>query len=163
MRKLRVLIADDYRDTCETMAILLRLWGHEVRTAGDGAVALEIAATWRPDVVLADIGMPKLNGYELARQIRLQAGLPQMLLIAISGYADQKHHALGLEAGYDSYLAKPAAAAPLKQLLYVEQSRLRMLETKGDRPLLFAQRASGSVRAPSRLSQALETSKQTIA
>jgi CheY-like chemotaxis protein len=158
MRRLRVLIADDYEDTCETMALLLRLWGHEVQVATDGAAALDAACAWRPDVVLADIGMPRLNGYDLARQLRLQAGLEQILLIAVSGYADQAHRTLGLQAGYDVYLAKPAAAGRLQQLLFVEQSRLRILEPTGSGPLLLAQGGSISAGAVHRASRTLAAS-----
>jgi len=116
----RVLIADDCPDTRSTFAALLRLWGYEVRMACDGAAALETACAWRPDVVMADIAMPGVNGYELARRLRQLPEFEKLLLIAISGYADQAHRQMGLEAGYDAYLAKPAMASELQLLLRVK-------------------------------------------
>jgi CheY-like chemotaxis protein len=112
-----VLIADDNVDAAESMALLLRLQNYDVHTAASGKEALELGAALRPDVVILDIGMPKLSGYEVAAQIR-QAdwGLPT-LLIASTGWGQSEDRARSLEAGFDHHLTKPIDLDRLAKIL----------------------------------------------
>jgi CheY-like chemotaxis protein len=104
---LRVLVVDDCADHTESMASLLRLWGHEAATALDGPAALAAAARDRPpDVVLLDVGLPGMDGYELARRLRRLPGLGRSLMLTISGYAGEADRARALAAGC-SHLVKP--------------------------------------------------------
>jgi PAS domain S-box-containing protein len=113
----RILLADDNRDAAESLAIILRLEGHEVDLAHDGAAALQVYALKRPDVALLDIGMPKTDGYEVARQIRAHPGGEQVLLIAITGWAQDSDKARSRAAGFDHHLTKPIEADALIELL----------------------------------------------
>ncbi len=114
---LRVLIADDCADTTTTLAQLLRLWGHDCRIAADGLAALELAAIYRPDVVLLDISMPRLNGFDLARRLRHELLLDDALLVSISGYGRDSDHRDSLDAGCDVHLVKPVEPEALQNLL----------------------------------------------
>jgi signal transduction histidine kinase/ActR/RegA family two-component response regulator len=104
---LKILVADDNVDSAESLAMLLQLHGHEVRTAYSGRAALDVAATFHPRVALLDIGMPELNGYETAERIRAQPWGQRITLVAISGWGqeDDKHRASA--AGFDRHLTKP--------------------------------------------------------
>jgi len=120
---LRVLVADDCADAADSLALLLQLWGHDVRVVYSGAAALESAAAYRPDVLLLDLAMPGMGGCDLARQLRRRASLKESLLVAITGYADDVHRRIGLTAGFDLYLAKPVDPATLEALLRLEKDR----------------------------------------
>src|SRR5262245_47530464 len=98
---LRVLVVDDYPDTGESLGVLLRLWGHEVRTAADGPAALDAAREFRPDVVLLDVGLPGMSGWEVAPLLRGQAGDHLPLLIAVTGYGREQDRARSVRAGFD--------------------------------------------------------------
>jgi CheY-like chemotaxis protein len=113
----RVLIIDDNRDSTETLAMLMRIWHHEVQTAHDGPSALAAAQAFRPDVVFLDIGLPGMNGFELAKRLRRLADLPPMLLIALSGYSQDGDRLQAREAGIDHYLVKPVVSEILKDFL----------------------------------------------
>jgi PAS domain S-box-containing protein len=113
----RVLIADDNRDSAETMALLLSLEGHDIRFAHDGEEALRIAASFHPDVVLLDIGMPNMNGYETARRLRAQDWGRDVKLVAITGWGQAEDKRRASEAGFDHHLVKPVAAQELCQLI----------------------------------------------
>jgi CheY-like chemotaxis protein len=119
-----VLVVDDDTDTANSLSMLVELWGHDVRRAYSAAVALEMTAAYQPDVLLLDIAMPGINGYQLAREIRRQACGKYSLLIAITGYAGAAHHLRGMEAGFDQYHTKPVDPATVKGLLLLEQRRL---------------------------------------
>jgi CheY-like chemotaxis protein len=121
-RLLRVAIADDCRDTADSLAVLMQLWGHDVRVTYSGAKVLEIASDYRPDVFLLDIAMPQPNGLMLARQLRGQPLFVDALLVAITGYADAAHRRLGMAAGFDIYLAKPVEPTALERLLMLEKN-----------------------------------------
>lgn len=123
-RSLRVLVADDNRDAADSMSVLVKMWGHEVRQTYDGAAALEMAAAYRPDVLLLDISMPKMDGYQLAQQLRRQTRFTETLLVAITGWADKAHRLLGKEAGFDHFLPKPVEPSILEELLLLQQGRL---------------------------------------
>jgi len=113
----RILLADDNRDAAETLAILLRLEGHEVELAHDGEGAIRSFEAGRHDVALLDIGMPNANGYEVARQIRAQPEGKQVLLIAITGWAQDGDKIESRDAGFDHHLAKPIEPDVLIRLL----------------------------------------------
>src|SRR6516164_2779751 len=116
-RALLVLVVDDNTDAADSLGLLVRMWGHDVRVAYDGAGILETAAAYRPDAILLDIGLPRVDGYCLARQIRQQPDLQGILLVAVTGYADEEHRALSQEAGFDHYLVKPVEPDELQNLL----------------------------------------------
>ncbi len=113
----RVLVADDNRDAADSLAEMLRLFGHEVHAAHDGREAVEAAAWFRPEVALLDIGMPRLNGYEAARLIREQADRRRVVLVAVTGWGQEDDRRRGAEAGFDAHLTKPVAPADLDRLL----------------------------------------------
>lgn len=112
-----MLIVDDNRDAAEVLAEALRLAGHEVRTAADGASALSIVDRFRPTATLLDIGLPDINGYELARRIRALPACRSMPLFAPTGYGQAEHRAHALEAGFDRHLTKPVELGALLSLL----------------------------------------------
>jgi CheY-like chemotaxis protein len=111
----RVLVVDDSVDSAETLAELLRLWGHDVCTAHDGAEALAAAREKRPEVVLLDIGLPGMDGYAVAEQLRAE-GLSGRLLVAITGFSESEDRARMKEAGFDRHLVKPVDPASLQGL-----------------------------------------------
>ena len=119
---LRVLVVDDDRDCADSTLLLLDLWGHDGRAVYGGAEALVAVETFRPDVFLLDIGMPRMHGYELARSLRVR--FREALLVAVTGYMYDGHRALGREAGFDLYLAKPVKTPELEALLRHERERL---------------------------------------
>ncbi len=113
----RILVVDDNRDSADSLAALLRLTGHEVRTAYDGLEALEAAATFRPDVVLLDIGLPKLSGYQVARKLREEPWGKNMVLVAVTGWGQDDDRRKSTAAGFDDHLVKPVEHAALMKLL----------------------------------------------
>jgi CheY-like chemotaxis protein len=113
----RVLVVDDNHDAAETFAEIARMLGHDVDVAFDAFDGLARAADEVPDVVLCDIGLPGMDGYEFARQLRARAGNRRVRLIAVSGYAQSEDIAKAVEAGFDAHVAKPADPATLAQLL----------------------------------------------
>jgi signal transduction histidine kinase len=113
----RILVADDNNDALESLATLLQLSGHEVYTAANGAVALESAEQHRPEVALLDIGMPKLDGYEVARRIRAQPWGRRITLVALTGWGQDSDRRRSQEAGFDSHLVKPLDLDKLTELL----------------------------------------------
>ena len=115
--RLRILVADDNLDAAESLAMLLALDGNETRTAHDGLDAFDVAATFRPDVMLLDIGMPKLNGYEVCRRIRQQAWGKDMVVIALTGWGQEEDKRRSLAAGVNAHLVKPVDYAALGKLL----------------------------------------------
>ena len=113
----RILVVDDNRDSAESLAMLLKLTGHETHTAYDGLEAVAAAATFRPEVVLLDIGLPKLNGYDACRKIREQPWGKGMALIALTGWGQDEDRRKSQEAGFDGHLVKPIDHATLTKLL----------------------------------------------
>ena len=111
-----VLVVDDNRDAAETLAQIVELLGHRVDVAHDGAEALAKTDARRPDVVLCDIGLPGMDGYEVARQLRARHG-DAIRLVAVSGYAQQEDLALATRAGFDGHLAKPVDPARIEDVL----------------------------------------------
>jgi CheY-like chemotaxis protein len=113
----RVLVVDDNRDSTETMSMLLGVWGHDTRSAHDGPAALGIAAEFQPEVVLLDIGLPGMDGYEVARRIHDLPGLRNAVLIAMTGYGQEEDRMRSHSAGFARHLVKPADPGALRQLL----------------------------------------------
>jgi signal transduction histidine kinase len=113
----RVLVVDDNTDAAETIAMFLRLEGHVVQTAADGPSAMASAAGFQPDVVVLDIGLPGLDGYEVARRLRASVPLRDSLLVALTGYGQKGDQAQAREAGFDRHLVKPADPCALAELI----------------------------------------------
>jgi len=113
----RILIADDNRDFALSLAMMLKLTGNVTRTAHDGLEAIEAAAAFRPDVILLDIGMPKLNGYDAARRIRSESWGKDVVMVAITGWGQDENRRQSQEAGFDHHLVKPVEPATLEKLL----------------------------------------------
>ncbi|MBG6076713.1 PAS domain S-box-containing protein [Polaromonas sp. CG_9.11] len=113
----RILVVDDMRESADSLAMLLRLDGDETQTAYDGVEAVERAAAFRPDVILLDIGMPKMNGHEACRAIREQPDGQSILIIAMTGWGQEADRRKSLEAGFDHHLVKPLDFAALTKLL----------------------------------------------
>jgi PAS domain S-box-containing protein len=112
----RVLVVDDNQDTARSCAMLLKTMGHEVETAHDGQTAIEVAKDYRPQVLLLDIGLPGMNGYEVARTLR-NDGFKDELMIAVSGYGQPDDRRRSEEAGFDDHLVKPVDQAGLRRAL----------------------------------------------
>jgi PAS domain S-box-containing protein len=116
-QRLRILVADDNADAASTLASVLELFGHEVRVANDGLRAVACASEMQPDIVLLDIGMPEMNGYDACRRIREQAWAKDALLIALTGWGQEDHKRRAQEAGFDHHLIKPVDPGALQKLL----------------------------------------------
>jgi signal transduction histidine kinase len=113
----RILVVDDNVDAAEALGELLRDYGHEVATAHDGPQAIDNARLHRPEIILLDISMPEMDGYEVAKRIRDDVGLGDALLVALSGYGEDRHRRLAREAGFDQHITKPVDASKLEELL----------------------------------------------
>ncbi len=113
----RILVVDDNKDSADSLAMLLRLIGNDVRTAHDGQQALMIAAAYQPDMVLLDIGLPGMNGYEVARRLRAETGLKKNTLVALTGYGGEEDRRLAQAAGFDHHMVKPMDFDALNELL----------------------------------------------
>jgi len=118
----RILVVDDNWDSAESLVMFLRMLGNDVHTAHDGLEAVEVAATFRPDVVLLDIGLPRLNGYEAARQIREKSGTDEIVLVAVTGWGQDEDRRRSREAGFDYHLTKPVDFDALQRLLAATNS-----------------------------------------
>jgi signal transduction histidine kinase/ActR/RegA family two-component response regulator len=113
----RILVVDDNQDSATSLALLLKLTGNETHTAFDGLEAVETAATFRPDVVLLDIGLPKLNGYETARKIREKPWGKNIVLVALTGWGQHEDRQRSKDAGFNDHFIKPVSHAALMKLL----------------------------------------------
>jgi CheY-like chemotaxis protein len=139
-KALRVLVVDDNRDAADTLAMLLSLWGYPVRVAYDGDEALLAADQFRPHCLFLDIGLPGVDGYNVARRLRANAAFADAELIALSAYSGKDHAARAREAGFNQYLVKPAEPARLQEILAMlnklldvaEETRALVGETKAE-------------------------------
>ena len=113
----RILVVDDNIDSAESMGELLRLQGNDLRIVHDGLAALEAAGMFRPELVLLDIGLPELNGNEVARRIRLEPWGRGMILVALTGWGQDEDKRRSIEAGFDLHVVKPLDLAALEKLL----------------------------------------------
>ncbi len=116
-QRCKVLIVDDDEDTVTSLSIMLRILGHEVLSAHDGVQALEAAKSFRPDVVLLDIALPRMNGYEAARRIRQESWGENMKLVALTGWGQEEDKRRSIEAGFNHHLTKPMEPTALEVLL----------------------------------------------
>ena len=114
---LRILVVDDSEDAVESLALLLGIWGHEVATARDGAAALDLVSRKPPHVVLLDIGLPGISGYEVAKRIRAREGGKDIMLVALTGYGQAEDRRRATEAGFTVHLVKPVVPEALQRLL----------------------------------------------
>jgi two-component system CheB/CheR fusion protein len=117
VRPLGVLVVEDNQDAADGLAMILRLWGHEVQVAFDGVGALEMAERHEPDVIISDLGLPGMDGYELARQLRQRPAFGKAVLVALSGYGREEDKRRALEAGFDHHVVKPPDLDALARLL----------------------------------------------
>jgi CheY-like chemotaxis protein len=116
-QKRRLLVVDDNRDAAESMSMLLEMWGHEVASAYDGPTALRTAEQWQPEAVFLDIGLPGMDGYEVAERLRELPHARGAVLIAITGYGQDDDRLRSLRAGIDHHLVKPVAPDALRSLI----------------------------------------------
>ncbi|MGH8288529.1 MAG: response regulator [Steroidobacteraceae bacterium] len=113
----RLLVIDDNKDAAESMSMLLEMWGHEVAYAYDGPSALETAQQWQPEAVILDIGLPGMDGYQVAERLRSLPQGKQAILIAITGYGQEDDRRRSRRAGIDHHLVKPVAPDTLRTLI----------------------------------------------
>jgi two-component system CheB/CheR fusion protein len=113
----RILVVDDNRDSADSLAMLLRLVGHDVRTVNDGRQALVVAAGYRPNLVFLDIGLPGMDGYNVARHMRTQPELADVVLVALTGYGTEEDRRRSEEAGFNHHMVKPVHFEALNELL----------------------------------------------
>jgi two-component system CheB/CheR fusion protein len=113
----RILVVDDNRDSADSLAMLLRLVGHDVHTAHDGRQALAVAARYRPDLVLLDIGLPGMNGFTVARHLRSQPELARAVLVALTGHGSDEDRRQAQAAGFNHHMVKPVNFDALNELL----------------------------------------------
>lgn len=116
-RPMKILCVDDNRDAATMLAQVLKLVGNDTQTAYDGVEAVAVAEEFRPDVVLLDLGLPKMSGYETCRRIRAQPWGEDMLLVALTGWCREEDRQKSKEAGFDNHLVKPVELEVLQQLL----------------------------------------------
>jgi CheY-like chemotaxis protein len=119
----RVLIVDDNADAADTMGLLVQHWGHEVATANDGLTALEVARQFVPDLALVDIGLPGMDGYEVARRMRDLN--PEIVLVALTGYGRAADRDAARAAGFDRHMVKPADLDELQRLMATKAGHRR--------------------------------------
>jgi CheY-like chemotaxis protein len=123
MTRRRILVVDDSVDIAGSLAMILELMGNEVRTAHDGLEGVAAAAAYRPDMILLDIGMPKLNGYEACHRIREQPWGKGILIAAVTGWGQEEDKRRSQEAGFDHHLIKPVEPAAIEKLLVELEAR----------------------------------------
>lgn len=114
--RLRILLVDDSRDACTVMGMLLETYGYEVRVAHTGDAALAVADEYRPQVVLLDIGLPDLDGYEVCRRLRSREAVASATIIALSGHGEPEDRTESRAAGFDHHVLKPANIGELQRL-----------------------------------------------
>jgi CheY-like chemotaxis protein len=113
----RILVVDDNTDSAISLALLLKFKGHEVRTAQDGVAGMQTAAAFQPDLILLDIGMPGLNGYDVCRRIRKEPWGKSVCIVALTGWGQDEDKRRSAEAGFNGHLVKPVELGALEKLL----------------------------------------------
>jgi CheY-like chemotaxis protein len=113
----RILVADDDQDSAESLAMLFQMMGHDVRSALNGLEALDVAANFQPDLIVLDIGMPGLDGYEVCRRLRQQPWARAVVIAALTGWTRDEDKDRSQEAGFDHYLVKPIDPKALTELI----------------------------------------------
>jgi CheY-like chemotaxis protein len=127
-----VLVVDDNVDAAQSLAMLLQILGHEVETVGDAVSTLARAPLFQPDLVLLDVGLPQMNGYDVARALRAQPFMREAMLVACTGYGQEEDRRRAREAGFDYHLVKPVHAEDLERIL--TQLRGRSARDAGSAP-----------------------------
>jgi two-component system CheB/CheR fusion protein len=122
-QRIRILVVDDHMDSAEALTELLSMWGHDARATSDGAEALELASQLRPDLVLLDLAMPGMDGFQIARELRRRPETRRAVLVALTGFADVRARARSREAGFDHHFPKPIQAPALREFLASLASR----------------------------------------
>jgi CheY-like chemotaxis protein len=112
----RILVVDDNVDSAEMVAAMVSMWGHDVRVANDGEAALLVARDYHPEVVLLDLGLPDIDGFEVARKLK-EEKLVGRLLVAVSGYGQPEDRARTRAAGFDEHLTKPIDPQVVRQVI----------------------------------------------
>jgi CheY-like chemotaxis protein len=115
--KRRVLVVDDNLDAVHSMAMLLRVMGHEVQFAINGFAAIDVARTFHPDVILLDVGLPDFRGDQIARQLKFELGMERVRMIAVTGRSDEETRTRVLAAGCEDLYVKPIAPSTLEEIL----------------------------------------------
>jgi DNA-binding response OmpR family regulator len=119
----RILIIEDNRDAADTLGEILKLLGHEVRIAYSGLEGVHMASDWSPTIVLSDIGLPELDGFEVARELRGRKETAEVKLVALSAYGTEEDRRRARQAGFDYYITKPADLDDLERLLGLTDRR----------------------------------------
>jgi len=114
---MRVLVVDDGTDAADSLALILKMWGHEVQVAYDGPTGLEAALATSPEVIILDIALAGLNGWDIAARLRGMPGFDQTLLLAMSGFAQESDVQQSRAAGFDQHLVKPCDLDELRRVL----------------------------------------------
>ncbi len=121
---LRILVVDDSSDSALTLGVILELQGHEIATANDGLSAIQLVSTWAPDVVLLDIGLPGMDGYQVARKLREGCTFDRLKLIALTGYGGDEVRSRAIQAGFDFHFVKPVNLEELVKVLATIRRRV---------------------------------------
>ncbi len=127
----RIMVVEDHPDAAESLALLLELLGHQVRVFGEGLAALRSARTEPPDLMVIDIGLPDIDGYELARRVRQDPVVARAILVALTGHAEDDDRQEATSAGFDHHLVKPIEPRALEALV----TRLTTTRRAGDAEL----------------------------
>jgi CheY-like chemotaxis protein len=117
MHQRRVLVVDDKPDCRTSLAMLVRAFGHDVEMARDGEDAIHVTEQFHPDTILLDIGLPKMNGWEVARVLRAKYGRDRLVLVAVTGYGSEGDRRRSRDAGFDRHFVKPIDVNELKSVL----------------------------------------------
>lgn len=117
VQPLNVLVVDDNKDVADSLAMLIQVMGHNAKQVYDGVSAVEAAAQMAPDVVFLDLGMPLVDGFDVARQIGAAYQAPDLRLVAVTGYSDQRHLDAAADAGFTDYLVKPYVSDDIIKIL----------------------------------------------
>ena len=126
--KKRILVADDYADSVAAMEVICTLAGNDVRTAKDGTEAVAVAEEFRPELILLDIGMPGVDGFDVSEYIRQQPWGANITIVAVTGWPAEKFRERALDAGFDYFLSKPIDTQAFEQLM----NEIREKESKSD-------------------------------
>lgn len=122
--KVRALVVDDNKDAAVTFSYMLELYGHEARCVTDSRIVLDVALQWRPHITFLDLGMPHLNGYEVARLLRHHFRAEDMCLVAVTGYNTENFHAESRRSGFDAHVPKPLEPKMAEHIIEVCRQQL---------------------------------------
>ena len=147
-RPLRVLVVDDDRDTADSFATLLTMWGHDPLVAYRSVDALRLSRDMQPDAILLDLGLPDIDGYEVARRVRRQPGTAGVFLIALTGYGRTGDRRLSEGAGFDFHLVKPVELEELRALLAGARARPENAGAPAERETLPAAQEASALAFP---------------